>query len=659
LGGSGSFFGGDGVSMDAGYLLNSGSLTGGSGADQGGLGIYLNGGSITNTGTVSGGSSTIDGGVGVEVKKGYLKNSGSLIGSYGGVIGGAGASIGTSLSYDVTTHTQITLAGTVLNDRLILGGSGKDDGGAGVGLLGGSLFNNGTIVGGAGSLQTGSGVSMYAGYLLNSGKISGGNTGGLGISLTLGVLINDGTVQGGVNAEGGTVTNAGLIEGSQYAVTFQSGSYASRLIVDHGAAFSGAVDGSGTTLELAAGTSNVHGTLNMGGSFSGFNSISFDSGTSWEVIGDSAELAGGETITGFDSADTLGLTGFTATSHTYVSGVGLKVSNGSVTETLDITGAFSTGSFVVLDETYGSEILLCYLRGTRILTPVGEIPIESLKIGDAVITRFNGYRKIKWIGRQSYFGHSVKNKHDHIPVRITAGALEAALPKRDLWISPGHSMLIAENLILARNLINGVTIRQDQVPDEIHYYQLEFDTHDCVLAEGCWSESFADYADFRTEFDNFSEFHMLYPDHKTPEDHKMCAPRPELGTALAAALSPIVARASSGVIPGQMRGYIDQVSAGLVTGWAQDMSHPELPVRLGIFLHDEAIGSILACDYREDLQAAKIGPGRCSFRFESRAITRGALGSVKVRRASDASELPRAPHCRVAIAAPRPQSRAA
>ncbi len=87
-------------------------------------------------------------------------------------------------------------------------------------------------------------------------------------------------------------------------------------------------------------------------------------------------------------------------------------------------------------------------------------------------------------------------------------------------------MLLGAVLVLARDLVNGVTITQDICPDEVHYIQLEFDSHDCVLAEGSWSESFCDYAGLRNQFHNVADFHRRYPDHVTPDQHRMCAPRP-------------------------------------------------------------------------------------------------------------------------------------
>ena len=108
---------------------------------------------------------------------------------------------------------------------------------------------------------------------------------------------------------------------------------------------------------------------------------------------------------------------------------------------------------------------VCYLRGTRILTPTGEVPVEALRIGDCVVTRFHGIQPIRWIGRQSYPAGSIDGDRDRTPVTcIRAGALGEHMPARNLFVSSGHSMLLDGVLVLAKLLINGITVLQDPVP---------------------------------------------------------------------------------------------------------------------------------------------------------------------------------------------------
>jgi len=285
---------------------------------------------------------------------------------------------------------------------------------------------------------------------------------------------------------------------------------------------------------------------------------------------------------------------------------------------------------------------LCYLRGTRILTTTGEVCIEDLRIGDLVVTRFNGILPIRWIGRQSFDARFVKDNPARIPVCIHAGALGEKLPARDLSVSPSHAMLIDGQLILAKYLVNGITITQTWMPIRVDYLTLDLGRHDCVVAEGTWSETYADAGDLRGAFDNAAEYAALYPDAPPPEDRVFCAPRPECGARLAACLHPVVARAAGAAKPGPLRGFIDRIAPPWhVAGWAHDTGHRDLPVLLEVVLEDRVIGTVLAADFRGDLLEAGIGQGRCAFAFTSPERLRPEqIGKLAVRRAADGSALP-------------------
>jgi len=160
-----------------------------------------------------------------------------------------------------------------------------------------------------------------------------------------------------------------------------------------------------------------------------------------------------------------------------------------------------------------------------------------------------------------------------------------------------------------------------------------------VIAEGAWSETYADAPGMRAQFHNAAEYEALYPDEPPVEALRLCAERPERGPALAAALLPVAARAA--VTPGPLEGWIDTASEWNIAGWARDLAHPELPVRLEILLGGTVIGTVLACDGREDLRAAGKGRGRCAFSFTPPfRLGAEALARLVIRRAADGAELP-------------------
>jgi O-antigen biosynthesis protein len=157
----------------------------------------------------------------------------------------------------------------------------------------------------------------------------------------------------------------------------------------------------------------------------------------------------------------------------------------------------------------------CYCRGTLILTELGEVRIEDLGIGDMVVTISGEAKPIKWIGRRSYAGRFITGNRAVLPIVVRAGALAPNIPVRDLWVSPRHALLLDGVFVPAELLVNAQTIMQAEAVDQVHYFHLEFEAHEVILAEGTPAESYVEYEN-RHGFHNAHEFAALYPDDTRP-----------------------------------------------------------------------------------------------------------------------------------------------
>ena len=155
----------------------------------------------------------------------------------------------------------------------------------------------------------------------------------------------------------------------------------------------------------------------------------------------------------------------------------------TVGNTANLLGATASFSSLSVDP-------LCFLAGTRILTPTGEVAVETLRQGDLVTTLSGTHHPLRWIGRSVIvppFGDPVRT----FPVRIRAGALAEHVPARDLLVSPCHALLIDGILAQAGALVNGRSIvRENTMPAAFTYYHVELDTHAVLLAEGALTESY-------------------------------------------------------------------------------------------------------------------------------------------------------------------------
>jgi Hint domain len=158
----------------------------------------------------------------------------------------------------------------------------------------------------------------------------------------------------------------------------------------------------------------------------------------------------------------------------------------------------------------------CFLPGTRIKTPEGEIKIEELRIGDNVLTASGETKPIKFIGRREVSREPSQSWTGAGPVKISRFAIDGKVPHSDLYVSPGHAIYIDGILIPAVNLVNGVTIVADAKPEALSltYFHIELDTHEAILAEGLAVESFRHYNPHA--FDNADEYVRLYGSFKEP-----------------------------------------------------------------------------------------------------------------------------------------------
>ncbi len=140
-----------------------------------------------------------------------------------------------------------------------------------------------------------------------------------------------------------------------------------------------------------------------------------------------------------------------------------------------------------------------FARGTRITMASGrQVRVEDLAVGDRVLTRDDGPRPIRWIGQTT-----LRAVGAFAPVLIHKGALHNA---NDLLLSPDHRIFIwqredrigagrSEVLVKVRHLVNGRDVVQLD-GGFVDYFQLLFDDHQIIFAEGIAAESL--FADPRT-----------------------------------------------------------------------------------------------------------------------------------------------------------------
>jgi len=288
----------------------------------------------------------------------------------------------------------------------------------------------------------------------------------------------------------------------------------------------------GTIVDQASATFN--GTLDGDGtvSLSDNASVAFDGAVGAEqqivladgfiALGDVGGFQG--TIANFGSTDVLDIAGETIVSDNYSGGQFVFTDSNAQTytialqDTVDPPGPLQTntdgngGTFVGSND---NADLPCFAAGTRIATPDGERPVESLSAGDRVLLADGTAADLVWTGHRTVDIARHPRPWRVRPIRIAAGAFGPGLPRRDVFVSPDHAIFLDGVLIPAKLLVDGGAIAQVAWA-RVAYHHLELASHDILLAEGLPVESYLDAGD-RANFFDVGPVFRLFPDFARPK----------------------------------------------------------------------------------------------------------------------------------------------
>lgn len=144
--------------------------------------------------------------------------------------------------------------------------------------------------------------------------------------------------------------------------------------------------------------------------------------------------------------------------------------------------------------------VVCFTRGTLILTGDGEVPVEELRVGMLIQTLDHGLQPIRWIGSRRLAENDLRLRPHLRPVRIGAGTLGNRQPTTDLVVSPQHRLLVSSDianrmtgrrdaLIAAKHLVGAAGITVVQAPHPVEYWHFLCDRHEVIWANGTGSET--------------------------------------------------------------------------------------------------------------------------------------------------------------------------
>lgn len=290
-----------------------------------------------------------------------------------------------------------------------------------------------------------------------------------------------------VSAINAVATNFPLTSVATGEVTYVSGKYVSSSLVTYGP---------GTSIILDPGSNPNAQFFFIGApgiTFDSISSIAFKTGT-------------GGSFSNVYWLTNNGIISFTGSSPPLIQGIFIGSSKvtfalpstiiGRVyAQTENVTFGGSGQSFVD-----GSMPIVCYAKGSLILTEREYTPIENIKVGDKIVVKGKIHdveyfyqeeevlKSVVWVG--SFEVNNMSN--ESCPICIKANAFEENVPFEDLYVSPSHRILFNDRMTEARDLINGETVFQDLTKESVEYYHIEVKDHSVIYANGILSESYFD-----------------------------------------------------------------------------------------------------------------------------------------------------------------------
>ncbi|MFT8802209.1 MAG: Hint domain-containing protein, partial [Gluconobacter cerinus] len=141
-------------------------------------------------------------------------------------------------------------------------------------------------------------------------------------------------------------------------------------------------------------------------------------------------------------------------------------------------------------------VTTCFLAGSMIRTPEGDVAVETLGLGSTVLAFVNGVaveRTVTWAGRAHMVARTgLTDAEAGYPVRILKDALSEGVPYKDMLVTPEHCLFLNGGFVPARMLVNGRSVVYDRTMPSYDYFHVETAEHSVIMADGMLTESYLD-----------------------------------------------------------------------------------------------------------------------------------------------------------------------
>ena len=135
------------------------------------------------------------------------------------------------------------------------------------------------------------------------------------------------------------------------------------------------------------------------------------------------------------------------------------------------------------------------LAGSPVLTLRGEVPAETLPIGETLVGISGAGMPYAPLRLRRMTRHDLLARPAARPIRIRADAIELGMPLADVLVAPGQTLFLDGALVPAWRLEDGAGITREDGLGQAVFVRLALDAQDAVLVSGLAVATDADIRD--------------------------------------------------------------------------------------------------------------------------------------------------------------------
>ena len=130
----------------------------------------------------------------------------------------------------------------------------------------------------------------------------------------------------------------------------------------------------------------------------------------------------------------------------------------------------------------------CFVEGTHIATLRGEMPVETLRVGEYIRAKKGSFHTVSDVMELTVEDVDPEWHPELGLYQLRRGSVDERMPKRDVYVTEGQQFYVTQRMMIAHAL-RMTTRKSGKALEEVRYFLFRCDGLPMVRAEGLWTTS--------------------------------------------------------------------------------------------------------------------------------------------------------------------------